>query len=248
MASPGNILWATGGSVLINGAFLAILVFTLPQTKPPVAEMAMTVSLVGRTPEAEVVETAEPPAQTPVRPPPSSEPVASAATSKAQTQAETQAQTQVQSPASSAESAPATPQTAPSPATSSGGGQPAARGHPAPASPQPAASRSSAPAANGNPKAATGYAAKVRLHLESFKVYPPQARRRHLRGVVMLAFTIDRQGRVLSGRIAKTSGVGELDQAALDMLAAAQPLPVPPAEVTGERIAMTVPVEFGQTD
>jgi len=241
-------MWATGGSVLINGAFLAILVFTLPQTKPPVAEMAMTVSLVGRTPEAEAVETAEPPAQTPVRSPASSEPVTSAATSKAQTQAETQTQTQaeVQSPASSAESAPTTPQVAP--ATSSVGGQPAARGHPAPASPQPAASRSSAPAANGNPKAAAGYAAKVRLHLENFKVYPPQARRRHLRGVVMLAFTIDRQGRVLSGRIAKTSGAGELDQAALDMLAAAQPLPVPPAEVTGERIAMTVPVEFGQTD
>jgi protein TonB len=68
------------------------------------------------------------------------------------------------------------------------------------------------PAPSGGSKRAASYAAKVRAHIESFKVYPPQARRRHQTGMVGFSFTIDRQGRVLSARITRSSGVPALDQ------------------------------------
>lgn len=88
----------------------------------------------------------------------------------------------------------------------------------------------------------------MRAHIEGFKVYPPQARRRHQTGMVSFSFTIDRQGRILSARITKSSGIPALDQAALDMLSAAQPLPKPPSDLAGDSLRMNSVVEFGLTE
>ena len=57
-------------------------------------------------------------------------------------------------------------------------------------------------------------------------------------------FTMDRQGRVLSAALERSSGHAALDREALALLERAQPLPAPPAETPGERITLTVPVEF----
>lgn len=57
-------------------------------------------------------------------------------------------------------------------------------------------------------------------------------------------FVMNREGRVLSSRIERSSGHPALDRAALDMLTRAQPLPTPPAEVAGAQIELVVPVEF----
>ncbi|UDF05034.1 energy transducer TonB [Asticcacaulis sp. AND118] len=110
------------------------------------------------------------------------------------------------------------------------------------------ASTPAAPQAVAVGRPAGSYAAQLRRHIESFKVYPRQARRRRIEGEVAVAFTMDRQGRVLSSRIQQSSGSAELDQAALDMLEAAQPLPRPPADVRGDRLAMSYATTFSLDD
>ena len=67
---------------------------------------------------------------------------------------------------------------------------------------------------------------------------------RRLQGVTHARFTMDRQGRVLAAAVERGSGYAALDREALALLQRAQPLPPPPAETPGERITLTVPVEF----
>ena len=74
------------------------------------------------------------------------------------------------------------------------------------------------------------------------KHYPDAAK--GARGVVLLRFTMDREGRVLKAAIEKSSGVLVLDQEALAAIQRAQPLPVPPAEVPGTTLDLIVPVDF----
>lgn len=59
--------------------------------------------------------------------------------------------------------------------------------------------------------------------------YPAEARRMHLAGVTQLAFAVDRGGTVLESWIQGSSGSQLLDDAALDALTRAQPLPPIPA-------------------
>lgn len=81
-------------------------------------------------------------------------------------------------------------------------------------------------------------------HLEKHKRYPRAAQLRRQQGVSYVAFTIDRQGKVLIQRVHKGSGHDSLDQETLDLLQRAQPLPPPPVEIGGERIDLLVPVQF----
>jgi protein TonB len=70
----------------------------------------------------------------------------------------------------------------------------------------------------------------------------PQSARMH--GVVLLRFTMDRDGKVLTSKIEKSSGDESLDQEALAALQRAQPLSKPPAEVPGNPLDLIVPVDF----
>lgn len=80
--------------------------------------------------------------------------------------------------------------------------------------------------------------------LQRAKRYPEQARARQETGVAHLAFTMDRDGRVLSARIARTSGWEALDAETLALVRRAEPLPPPPTEMPGAIITLTVPVSF----
>jgi protein TonB len=80
--------------------------------------------------------------------------------------------------------------------------------------------------------------------LEQFKRYPNLAQFRHQEGVVQLRFTMDRQGHVLSAQIAKSSGYDALDDETLALIHRAEPLPPPPADVPGQTLSLTVPVQF----
>lgn len=80
--------------------------------------------------------------------------------------------------------------------------------------------------------------------LASSKRYPDGARSRGEKGIVFLKFAVSPKGEVTAAEIAKSSGFPELDQAALDMIARASPLPAPPA-VIARAVGITVPVDFG---
>ena len=86
----------------------------------------------------------------------------------------------------------------------------------------------------GNPAASQAKASwqsRLLAHLNRYKRYPEDARRRGQQGVVKLRFVVDGQGQVRSFALAERSGSPALDRATLQMIRRAQPLPAPPAEL-----------------
>ena len=84
----------------------------------------------------------------------------------------------------------------------------------------------------------------ISVHLERYKRYPAMAIEKRVPGTVRVHFTIDREGHVTASAVTSSAGVTSLDQAALEMLMRAQPLPHPPRDIPGEQFAFTVPVVF----
>lgn len=80
--------------------------------------------------------------------------------------------------------------------------------------------------------------------LNKVKRYPREAAMRRQQGVPYIRFIMDREGKVLSSRIERSSGFRPLDDEAVSLPKRAQPLPKPPAEVKGDTIELVVPVEF----
>ncbi|MCG2840678.1 TonB family protein [Sandaracinobacter sp. RS1-74] len=80
--------------------------------------------------------------------------------------------------------------------------------------------------------------------LDKVKRYPASAQLRRQQGVPWIRFVMDRAGRVQSSRLERSSGFAALDNEAVNLPRRAQPLPKPPADVTGETIELVVPVEF----
>lgn len=89
---------------------------------------------------------------------------------------------------------------------------------------------------------------KMRLstHLQRFKRYPPAAVARGAQGTAEVSFTVDRNGRVKMARLQRGSGDATLDDATMDLLQRAQPLPRPPSDVPGDEFSFTVPVKFNK--
>ena len=85
---------------------------------------------------------------------------------------------------------------------------------------------------------------QIALQVERHKGYPASARGRHETGTAQLAFTLDRNGKVLASRVVKTSGFASLDQETIDTVRRAQPFPPPPANMPGETFDFTVPIRF----
>lgn len=81
-------------------------------------------------------------------------------------------------------------------------------------------------------------------HLEKYRRYPRLAERLRQQGVAYVRFSVDRQGKVSNARIGRSSGHDSLDEATLETLARATPVPVPPADVVGDPVEVMVPVEF----
>lgn len=80
--------------------------------------------------------------------------------------------------------------------------------------------------------------------LERVKRYPRAAELRRREGVAVVEFVLDREGKVLETRLVRSSGEPSLDAEAMSLPERARPLPPPPPEVAGERIAVVVPVRF----
>jgi protein TonB len=59
-----------------------------------------------------------------------------------------------------------------------------------------------------------------------------------------VTFTIDREGHVLSAKLARSAGSEALDDEAVAMIRRAEPLPAVPPEIPGQSVTLTVPVSF----
>lgn len=81
-------------------------------------------------------------------------------------------------------------------------------------------------------------------HIDRFKRFPEAARSSNASGEVLIEFTMSRAGKVLSQRLVEASGSSVLDAEAGAILARAEPLPAPPAEMTGETFTLLVPIRF----
>lgn len=130
---------------------------------------------------------------------------------------------------------------------------PAATGAPAPTAPSPPAqpaARATAPESRAVPSASVASDARPKWEglllaaLNRAKRYPRDALRKGQEGTVRIRFLVDRRGRVHAVRLVDSSGFTALDVEALSLPARAQPLPRPPAELRGNRVELTVPIEF----
>jgi periplasmic protein TonB len=88
------------------------------------------------------------------------------------------------------------------------------------------------------------YLDRLRRWLERYKQYPEAAKQAKQEGELVVSFTILRDGTVRDARIEHSSGFPLLDQAALDMLRNASPVPPLPPTFRGNSAAIDLPVDF----
>jgi periplasmic protein TonB len=83
---------------------------------------------------------------------------------------------------------------------------------------------------------------ELAAHFNKFKRYP--AERSAQSAEVTVSFALDSVGHIISSRLVKGSGDAAFDQAALDMLQRADPVPAPPPLVVDQGLSFTLPVIF----
>ena len=96
----------------------------------------------------------------------------------------------------------------------------------------------------GAPRIAPSWQTELVRRLEQYKRYPSDAQSRGVEGVVMLNFSVDRNGRVLAHEIVRSSGHPELDKEVVSMIERAQPLPPFPPSMPEDKLNLTVPIRF----
>lgn len=97
---------------------------------------------------------------------------------------------------------------------------------------------------HGNPNVLNAYKTQLLRKLNRYKKYPPKARSQGVVGTVLVNFTVNRQGAVLSSHLARSSGNIILNQEALTLLQRVSPFPAIPKEVTEQTLNITAPVQF----
>lgn len=78
-----------------------------------------------------------------------------------------------------------------------------------------------------------------------FYYYPPAALALRTTGVVMVHFTVRRNGQIDRLKISQSSGDKGLDRAAIDIVQKAQPLPPIPDRMRLDRLEGDLPINFG---
>jgi protein TonB len=79
-------------------------------------------------------------------------------------------------------------------------------------------------------------------HIRRFATYSANGSKDS--GTVQLSLTIDRNGRLLSHSVSRSSGSATLDHAALAVIERAQPFPRFPASMPQAKIAVPVPLHL----
>ena len=96
----------------------------------------------------------------------------------------------------------------------------------------------------GAPRVEPSWQTGLVKHLQQFKRYPSEAQQRGEEGVVLLSFSVDRDGHVLSREVLHSSGYPALDDEVMSMIERAQPLPPFPPSMPEAKLDLTVPIRF----
>lgn len=89
------------------------------------------------------------------------------------------------------------------------------------------------------------WARAVTDHVQQFFYYPGVARALHATGLVMVHFIEGRDGSLDMVEVGKSSGEWALDNAAIDIMRKAQPLPAIPDRMHMDWIDLQLPIDFG---
>ena len=118
--------------------------------------------------------------------------------------------------------------------------------NPGPTQPETAAPKTmpAPPAPQLSSNAADTWEGRVLAALNRERRYPRLAMARRQQGVPYVRFVMDRDGKVLSAQIERSSGFPDLDREAVSLPKRAQPLPKPPRDKPGITLELVVPVEF----
>lgn len=140
----------------------------------------------------------------------------------------------------------AVPETAPAPSSVSVTMPPLALAPSTPTAPAPASepARAGPEALAGSPDEVRRYVAAIMRQLNRHKTYPRELKKAKVEGTVVIEFTIDAAGRLLASAVKQGSGHPELDRAAMEMLARANPLPAIPGFMDRDELALAIPVEY----
>ncbi|WP_319557713.1 TonB family protein [Thiomicrorhabdus sp.] len=118
------------------------------------------------------------------------------------------------------------------------------RGATSSASPAAASKQRSITQSGNNKELINRYFSELKAWLNRHKEYPVRAKQNKEQGVAIVQFTIDRQGKVLSAKLKRSSGFKRLDHAALQMLQKANPLPAIPEFLGRDSLTLAIPVEY----
>ncbi len=105
--------------------------------------------------------------------------------------------------------------------------------------PSPTTRFTGAPARNTR-----SYYGQIAGWIDANKEYPVAAKKDKEQGTVVVSFTIDRNGQLLSSAIKKSSGFPQLDQAALATLTRAAPFPPIPDFIGKDTLSIAVPIDY----
>ncbi len=119
----------------------------------------------------------------------------------------------------------------------------AAARKPAEAAPRTAAPAPAPGTSAGRSVSPARWQARVNAHLNRYKRFPAGVR---TGGMAVVQFTINPSGTVTSASLARSSGDGALDSAALALVKRASPIPAPPPEIARASMRLTVPIEFSR--
>lgn len=100
----------------------------------------------------------------------------------------------------------------------------------------------------GDANAKADYVALIADRLARFKRYPRAARRRGLQGVAKLAFTVRRDGSLVTYEIVQSAGYQVLDREVQSTLERALPMPPFPSELSQQTLEVIVPIRFELTN
>lgn len=101
---------------------------------------------------------------------------------------------------------------------------------------------------SNNPKDAdmvTRYTQTISLWINKFKIYPPEASEKGIKGDTVVRIRVDRQGNILYYILDHSTGSEILDRAAIEMTQRANPVPPMPSDFpSGETAEFLVPITF----